>query len=54
MKPKGIYVAVGGPHGHWFGAMFRMLMALFIAFVMSRFASLPRLGGLHHRYPAAA
>ena len=39
MKPKGICVAVGGPHGHWFGAMFRMLMALFIAFVMSRFTS---------------
>ena len=39
MNLKGIYVAVGGPHGHWLGAMFRMSMALFIAFVMSRFAS---------------
>lgn len=39
MNLKGIYVAVGGPHGHWLGAMFRTLMALFIAFVMSRFAS---------------
>jgi len=39
MKPKGVYVAVGGPHGHWFGAMFRILTALFIAFVVSRFTS---------------
>jgi len=29
VNPKGIYVAVGGPHGHWFGGMFRMLTALF-------------------------
>src|SRR6478672_2668635 len=36
MNLKGIYVAVGGPHGHWLGAMFRTLMALFIAFVISR------------------
>jgi len=39
LKPNGIYVAVGGPHGPMLGAITRMLMALFVAFVASRFAS---------------
>jgi NADPH:quinone reductase-like Zn-dependent oxidoreductase len=39
LNPKGIYIGVGGPHGPWLGAMARMFTALFIALVLSPFAS---------------
>ncbi len=39
MKPNAVFVGVGGPHGKLLGATFRMLLALFIAIVLSPFAS---------------
>jgi NADPH:quinone reductase-like Zn-dependent oxidoreductase len=39
LNSDGIYVAVGGPTGHLAGAIVRMLTTVFIAFVVSRFAS---------------
>lgn len=39
LSSKGIYLAVGGPTGHLAGAIVRMLIAVLIAFVLSRFTS---------------
>jgi len=39
LTPYGRHVEAGGPHGHWLGSMARLLLALFMAFVLSRFMS---------------
>ncbi|MGO9937423.1 MAG: NAD(P)-dependent alcohol dehydrogenase [Terracidiphilus sp.] len=37
LKPKGKYVAVGGPTGHWLVAIVHLLTAAFVALLLSRF-----------------
>jgi len=38
LKPRGKYIPVGGPSGHWIGALARIITTIFIALVLSPFA----------------